>query len=290
MACLELEAASEVTPGFAELIAPLSEAAFSAHFRDRLLIFQRGRQSNRFADLLAWEELRICIVRGDFPADRLRVARNQRALPPALYTDEGRVSAAKLSKLLEGGVSLIAEPLQPYVPALHALADEIAIRIPEKIKIGAIATTGTGGAFAPHYDPEDLIILQLQGSKRWTIHAPSVVHPVRGLATSPPPQGAAIFDDILRPGDFLFVPAGHWHVCENAAELSLHLGIFFRPPTVWHALRALVARLQAEEIFRRPLTRFANDTERAEYEAMVRARLLEDVAGMPLTPPSPDDE
>ncbi|MEI9888175.1 MAG: cupin domain-containing protein [Rhizomicrobium sp.] len=232
--------------------------------------------------MLGWDELRACLERGDFPADKLRVTRDRHALPAILFTDEGKVSGAKLSRLLESGVSLIAEPLQPHVPALRVLADEIAARIPEKIKIGAIATTGAGGAFAPHYDPEDLIILQLQGSKRWTIHAPSVVHPVRGLAP-PPPRGAAAFDDVLRPGDFLFVPAGHWHACENDADLSLHLGIFFRPPTAWHALSALAARLLAEEVFRRPLTRFANAAERAEYEAMVRERLREAVAEMPLT-------
>jgi ribosomal protein L16 Arg81 hydroxylase len=143
-------------------------------------------------------------------------------------------------------------------------------------------TTGTGGAFAPHYDPQDLVILQLEGSKRWLIHGPPVAFPVGGMPAQTPPGNAPLFDETLRPGDLLFMPAGYWHHCENGPGRSLHIGIFIEPPKGCHAVKALLPRLLAEEIFRVPLTRFADDAERAAHEAALKTRLVEMIDAMSL--------
>jgi ribosomal protein L16 Arg81 hydroxylase len=122
----------------------------------------------------------------------------------------------------------------------------------------------------------------VEGAKRWQIFGPPVLNPVRGMAKQAAPQGAPVFDEVLQPGDFLFVPAGHWHHCQTVSGKSIHLGIFFIPPTGWHAARALASRLIAEEFFRTPLTRLEGASGLAALEAEVKQRLIEKISAMQL--------
>ncbi|MEJ0025884.1 MAG: cupin domain-containing protein [Rhizomicrobium sp.] len=263
-----------------ELFAP--EAEFRDFLRTRSLCLQRGTDKARFDGLLDGAALLDLAESGALALDELRVTLRERTVAPAFYAKDGRIDAANLARLLDGGASLIASRLDRHVPALGVLCADIARRTAEEIYAGAIATTGTGGAFTLHYDPQDLLILQLEGSKRWLIHGPPVDFPVGGMPEQAPPQGAPLFDETLAPGDLLFLPAGYWHHCENGPGRSLHVGLFIEPPKGCHAVKALLPRLLAEEIFRIPLTRFADDAGRAAHEAALKARLTQIIDAMSL--------
>jgi ribosomal protein L16 Arg81 hydroxylase len=94
---------------------------------------------------------------------------------------------------------------------------------------------------------------------------------------APPPEQAPIFDDVLQAGDFLFVPGGNWHRCENGPGRSVHLGFFFLPPAGWHFIKAVMSELVADEAFRKPLTRLSGRTELAATEADLRRRAVDAV-------------
>ena len=96
---------------------------------------------------------------------------------------------------------------------------------------GVIVTTGTGGALKLHRDQQDRVIVQVEGSKRWQIHGPSVSERTPGIAGEFPPKGAPIFDNFLMAGDVLFLPGGYWHKCENGPGRSLHVMLFLDRPT-----------------------------------------------------------
>ena len=85
---------------------------------------------------------------------------------------------AKVEAYLAEGFNLCITRIDEHAPHLTALCDDIRARTFEQIKIGVIVTTGKIGAFKLHYDPEDLIILQVEGSKRWKIYGPAVSNPV----------------------------------------------------------------------------------------------------------------
>jgi ribosomal protein L16 Arg81 hydroxylase len=259
-----------------ELIAPFTLSEFSEMLRTRSLVFRRGSDEKRFAALLDWDTFRS-VVENDFPTDKLRVTRDGAPILPHIYLERGKVNAKNLAMLLDRGASLVAVPVQAYVPRLEALCAEVTRHVGEKATAGAIATTGRGGAFGVHYDAQDIVILQIAGSKRWKIYDHPLPWPVKGMPKQTPPQSESVFDDTLRPGDFLFVPAGHWHHCENGPELSLHLGIMIEPPTGWHAVKTLLPQVLAEEMFRIPLTRFSSPAEKAAHEAALKRRLIEKV-------------
>ena len=186
------------------LIAPLTEAQFLTLLRERKLTFLPSSDRRRFETLLSWEALNHLLDGGTFPLERLRVLRESTHIPTILYVKKGRVVSTALSKLLDQGVSLIFNQLERYVPALHVLCRNIARHTSEGISAAAVLTNGRGGALACHRDDEDLIILQIVGTKRWQVFGPSVV-------AGHPPPGPPVFDHLLRAGDVLFLPSGQWH-------------------------------------------------------------------------------
>jgi ribosomal protein L16 Arg81 hydroxylase len=258
-----------------DLIAPLSAAEFIGLLRSRSIRFQRNPRDNCFAGLLTWQAFRSLIEGGVVPTGELRITKDETAIPPIFYLESGKVAAAKLERLMSHGASIVVAELNPYVPALETLCAAIRERTAETIMAGAIATTGDGGALRIHYDEDDLFIVQLEGSKRWRIYGPPVAYPVLGMATKPAPTSEPVFDEVLKPGDMLFLPAGYWHRCNNEQDLSLHLGIFFRPITTYYAVKSLLPNLIDDEIFRLPLSRSESAADRAALEAEIRARLLD---------------
>jgi ribosomal protein L16 Arg81 hydroxylase len=264
------------------LVYPLGETEFLALLRERKLTFLPGCGSSRFETLLTWETLNHLIDSSTFPLDALRVSRESGLIPTNFYVRQGRVDPAALSKLLYRGVSLIFNRLDEYVPALRALCKQLARDTSERIGAAAIMTSGRGGALKCHYDPEDLIILQIAGTKRWQVFNSPIVNPVPGLAAGSPPEDPPAFDRVLQPGDFLFLPAGHWHHCENGPHRSLHVNILFVPPNGRQLISALVSQLSSDETFSRPLTRHSRPEALAEHETALKARLVDAIQAISL--------
>ena len=258
------------------LIAPLTEAQFLTLLRERKLTFLPSSERRRFETLLSWEALNHLLDGGTFPLERLRVLRESTHIPTILYVKKGRVVSTALSKLLDQGVSLIFNQLERYVPALHVLCRNIARHTSEGISAAAVLTNGRGGALACHRDDEDLIILQIAGTKRWQVFGPSVV-------AGHPPPGPPVFDHLLRAGDVLFLPSGQWHHCENGPHRSLHVSILFYPPNGRHLMATLASQLLSDEIFRRPLTRHSNQETLAAHEAALKARLVDAIQAISST-------
>jgi ribosomal protein L16 Arg81 hydroxylase len=250
------------------LVDPLTEAQFLTLLRESKLTFLPGSDPRRFETLLNWEALNLLLDSGTFPLQDLRVLRESTPIPTMLYIKQGRLCSTAFTNLLDKGVSLICNQLEKHVPALQVLCRNITRRTSEQISAAAVVTSGRGGALACHRDDEDLIILQIAGTKRWQVFGPSVI-------AGRPPQGPPTFDRVLQPGDFLFLPSGQWHHCENGPHRSLHLSILIVPPSGRHLMATLASQLLSDEIFRRPLTRHSNQQTLAAHEAALKARLVD---------------
>jgi ribosomal protein L16 Arg81 hydroxylase len=264
----------------------MAKQDFLLMLRQRELTFLRASDPDRFKPLLDWQALVGQLERGEHPrglAD-VRVVKESTTVHAERWMAKSKtgigkhIDIAKVEEFMAGGYSLVVTPIQSYVPALAKLCEDIRAELSENIKMGVVVTTGTCGAFRLHFDPEDIIILQVQGTKRWRIYGPPVPNPVIGIPKPPPPpETAPLFDDVLRPGDLLFVPAGNWHHCENGPDRSLHLGIFCIAPTFLHVLKALLAQFMSEEMFRIPLTRFEDGEDLADLEVRAKALVIEKV-------------
>ncbi|MGE3781714.1 MAG: cupin domain-containing protein [Alphaproteobacteria bacterium] len=271
----------------ADLVSPLTEAEFMELLRRRVLVYRPGANGDRYAPLLGWPALRRMIAAGDYPdkrPDDIRVVKDSVVAPAERWTTDGKIDLTKLDEFLAAGFSVVILHLDEHIPALAKVCNEIRTRTLEGSYVGTVVTSGTGaGAFRMHYDFEDLVILQVEGTKRWQIFGPPVSHPVRRMPKQLPPDGTEpTFDEVLEAGDLLFVPGGNWHRCESGLSTSVHIGIFFLPPTGWHAVNQATRQLLGEELFRTPLSRFENTDAFAVIEAEIKSRLIEKIGELKL--------
>ena len=143
-----------------------------------LPLLHRATDPARFAALLDWPALRRLFADDVYPGRKLRVFRATTPVPPLFYLNRGRIDIGKLDGILADGASLIAVNLDRHVGALAALCSQARDTVVgDEIKAGAIVTTGSGGALTLHFDAEDLLILQVQGSKRWLIYPATATKP-----------------------------------------------------------------------------------------------------------------
>ena len=258
-----------------ELVAPLTEAEFLAHLRDRTVAFIPTSGPHRFRALLDWDELNHLIESAHYPIERLSVLRDSSSLT-SFYLKEGRVDPTALSSLLDQGGTMIFSRLDQFLPRLWRLCHQIAEQIGEQVTAEATVTSGSNPLPQRYYN-NDLCVLQMAGSKRWQVCGPPVVNPVKGMTDQPAPQSSPFFDETLHAGDFLFLPAGYWHRCENGPGRSLHVSITFEPPYGRDVVNSLANQLAADETFKQPLTRYADASALAAHEAALKARLINQV-------------
>jgi ribosomal protein L16 Arg81 hydroxylase len=260
-----------------DLVAPLSEAEFFTHFRDRTVAFVPTSGPNRFETLLDWDDLNHLIESGHYPIETLSVLHGSFSIPTNLYLNEGRVEPATFSSFMDQGASLIFNRLHEYLPRLWKICNQMSEQTGERVTADAMVMSGKAGVLPLHCNMHDICVLQIAGSKRWQLCGPPVVNPVKGMSMQPAPQSAPFFDEVLCAGDFLFIPAGCWHRCENGPGRSLHVGILFEPPCGRDVVTSLVSRLAADDTFNRPLTRYADASALAAHEAALKARLVDQV-------------
>jgi hypothetical protein len=265
----------------ADLVAPLTEAAFVELLREPRPTLLRGQDTDRFAALIDWDGFMAAVGCGAVPARKLRLTKNAKPMPPLLYRDGDVLKPGTLERVMTGGGSVVAYGVEPHLPTFGALCASLSARLGERIEVGVIATTGAGGALPPHYDDGDMLILQIEGAKRWLVEADPVVNPAPGRRVpNRAGHGEILLDETLGPGDLLFLPAGYRHRCENQAGRSLHASIFFYPLTVLRAVELIAGRL-ARSPEQRAALRFAPQ-EAAGVEAALKARLAQAIDAVTL--------
>lgn len=174
--------------------------------------------------------------------------------------------------LFDMGLTVYLDNIQPCLPksplVLQALERNLGIP-PGTARIGAFASPPGEGA-ACHYDTEDVISIQLTGSKAFHVAPVEEVRYPVGMQYSPGsapeaelyPQVAgrfpewkdATFECIeMRPGSVLFMPRGTWHRTE-ADEPSLSITIAMRPPSAAECILENVRWLLLQDAaWRKPL-------------------------------------
>lgn len=268
----------------ADLVAPLSLDDFAALLAARTPLHLPGTPSDaaRFAALLDWDGLVEGVREERFPARALRLYRRQVRMPAMFLRDAMSPRAEIVDKLLATDASIVLNAAERHVPALGRLCSAIARDTRDHISAAAFATTGKGSALELHYDEYDIVVLQVDGAKKWSIYADPVTNPVYGMLYQLPadPDAQPAFDIVLHPGDRLYVPAGWRHCCDTQGGRSLHLGILLYPFTAVRAAELILRGMLETPDDRAPL-RFGDD-DAAATEAALRRRLMERIDAMPL--------
>jgi hypothetical protein len=225
------------------------------------------------------------------------MAKNGSVLASATFTRSGGFGAAiadqvaddKVLAQLAGGATLVLQALHRTWPPLIRFGSALAAELGHPVQINAYITPAENQGFAAHYDTHDVFVLQVSGSKRWTIHPPVIDDPLptqtweqRKSEVAARASEAPLIDTVLRPGDALYLPRGYLHSAVAQGELSIHLTVGVHPLTAYDLARELIAAATADRDLRRSLPLGFDVMDRTAVIEQVRAaaaRLAATVSG-----------
>ncbi|WP_432519701.1 cupin domain-containing protein [Kineococcus sp. SYSU DK006] len=128
------------------------------------------------------------------------------------------------------GATIVLQALHRTWPPLARFCADLAADLGHQCQVNVYVTPPGAQGFKPHHDTHDVVVLQVDGRKHWTIHPPALELPLKSQpsrALGPDPVGgrAPVVDTVLEPGDALFLPRGWLHSARTTDERSIHLTI-----------------------------------------------------------------
>lgn len=221
-------------------------------------------QGDGFDDLLSVADVDAQLSGGGLRRPAVRLARDGEVLPASGWTRRARtgsvwiddlVDPARTLALFSEGATIVLQSLQRWWPPLTRFCRELEATLGHPVQVNAYLTPPTAAGFTPHHDTHDVFVLQVSGTKRWTVRSPLVDAPLErhrsdhGSAAAQP----VLFEVDLAPGDCLYLPRGFIHSAAAQEEVSLHLTVGVLAVTRHDLLRRIVDRTAEEPAFRRSL-------------------------------------
>lgn len=207
------------------------------------------------------EDFDTAINTPNLPSWQLRVVLDGIRVLPALYernrmlkvSHERIVDRNELNRLAEKGATILMDDAQSAIPRVAELCNSISSATSQASAGTIFASAAHSEGFGLHQDAEDVLVIQLAGSKTWQVYEPLVALDSSMLRKAD--AGELVFDGSLEPGDILTMPKGSPHkTSTNSDGGSLHLTIGLYPVTVREVLTDLIALAPEQELLDVPVT------------------------------------
>ena len=268
----------------ADLLAPVSTSEFLDMFRARKRLHIAASDPTRAEALLSWPDIDALLSQHALD-DSVMLLRDSVPIPRQFYTStKGKqLDVRALHDLLPQGVSIIVDRIHRWIPEIGQLATAIEREMRIRTKVNAYLSFFKGGAFKPHWDIHDVLVVQVHGNKRWRVWNAEVPDPIE-MADLSKVNTSAVPDQELemKSGDVLFIPRGQPHSAAVSTKHSVHLTIGLLSQTGINFLDHLRKAAVKDPILRMDLPRHSSDKQSGAHEAALKHRLhqLIDAASM----------
>ncbi len=215
----------EARPSLAWLIDPIGkEVFFEDYWEKRPLVVKRD-QPDYFSSVLSLDEVDRVITTLDrrYPDISLKNARRKIAADE--YTVGDTLDVAKLYQLFGEGSTVTLAYLDTVIPALTLFCRSLESEFSFPFQTNVYLTPAGAQGAKHHYDTHDVFVLQVAGSKKWTIYGTPVELPLPGqdFDASVHERGAPTLEFELNAGDVAYIPRGIVHDACSTEVISLHI-------------------------------------------------------------------
>lgn len=205
-----------------EVFAPHSTDTFIARL-ERGPWHVQGRHEAHYARLFSRRELVTLLwQQGAQLASRVYVHRDGRTrYLPAAFRDR---PWEWLADAYREGCTIVVNDVSRCHVGVAGLCNALGQVLGAVVHANAFLAPPDVPGYAAHFDCDDTLFLQLEGGKRWTLHAPVIALPLAAqqAGIDPATLGHATVID-LAAGDLLYLPRGHIHAAHASPAGSLHL-------------------------------------------------------------------
>jgi hypothetical protein len=250
-------------------VTGLAPAEFADRHWGRVPLLARGRDRDGFRDLLDLDGVDELLSRRGLRTPFLRLARDGAVVDSRSFTGSGGVGAEirdqvrddAVAALFADGSTVVLQALHRTWPAVAAFATGLGTELGHPVQANAYVTPPQSRGFSAHYDVHDVFVLQLAGSKHWTVHAPVHPDPLRDqpwndhadAVASRARDDAPALDAVLEPGDVLYLPRGWLHAATALGGVSAHLTVGVHVVTRFALVEALTALVAGDPRLRESL-------------------------------------
>jgi hypothetical protein len=214
-----------------------------------------ARRPQAFSELLSTEVLDAHLRTDGARSPRVSMADESRdgsaGVPEQEFClGDGRVDLPRLLLRFDKGASLVVSQFQETHPPLARFCRGLENLFLHGAQANIYLTPPAAQGFRTHFDTHDVLVLQVEGRKRWRLwDGERLPRPTR---RTPWPGGMEAQGEphslTLQPGEALYIPRGVMHdAATQPGEHSLHITVGLLDPSWAQALRALVDDVELTE-------------------------------------------
>ena len=224
-----IEAVIERAPPPLEwLIHPITRERFFQEFwESKPLVIQR-ECAEYYRSLLTLDEIDRVLTTLDLRYPNVVLKNAARDVSSGDYTVRGgSLDVAKVYQLFAEGSTVTLAYLDTAIPALTALCRGLEAEFSHPFQANVYLTPPGSQGAKVHYDTHDVFVLQVTGSKRWTILGTPVELPLRNQDFDPSEHdaGSPTLEFELCTGDAAYIPRGWVHEARSSDNVSLHITV-----------------------------------------------------------------
>jgi ribosomal protein L16 Arg81 hydroxylase len=220
------------------LTAPVSEAVFLSDYWEKKPLLIKRHNSNYYSGLFSLQDFDTATSHISGYVKMVEAT----AKKQVRHHGQGATSKDRILSDMHEGSTLVLDSVQEYEPKLGLLCRKLSQQSGFRFATNLYLTPANGKGFTPHWDNHDVFVLQVMGSKHWTVEKNRRVFPEKGSYI--PDLDRQFEGDLhtftLEVGDMVYIPAGYVHAAECGPEPSLHITLGTYPTTLDEFLTAAV--------------------------------------------------
>jgi len=236
----EIMVQSQNSLSLEDLISPTSLDDFFDSIWERSLLILRRNKPEYYCSLMTLTDFDRCLQAAiDSPSEMLQVIAPPDSGRKSKFTTASGISRDRLYEAYLSGNSIRLINAEKYWPPMDLLLASMRESFAGQVGAHVFLTPPGSQGFALHFDPVDVFILQLAGSKRWHVWEPTHVQPMaipisekylhKLIEKCEEDKLTPCEEVLLGAGDMMYLPRGFYHKAVAQDELSLHVTLYVRP-------------------------------------------------------------
>ncbi|WP_319545656.1 JmjC domain-containing protein [Ruegeria conchae] len=216
--------------------------------RDGLLVTQFPAVEHNFHCDVGLEDVQFAVNNSRMLVANLSLASDGTPFEKSEYSDGTFVIPEKVDRLFQCGASVILRGAHRFLPGIRTRVNELRRIWMCDVQANLYVSHPNSIATTPHFDPHDILIYQVSGSKNWKVYDCAFKRPENwdSFKVERHGYGDEIEEVLVDEGDLVLWPRGIVHQ-PVASSFSIHIAFGIKSPSYKDLMIELINLMALED-------------------------------------------